>query len=158
MESLFSFPLSIRYLSVLIAMWMILVLFFNLLRYVTSLKEKIPLQNLVIVLFSGMVFLTTGFSVGLLSSLSRAAVAEAMIPAVLTLVGGFLMYIVKKEEDVFSKILSFLAVFLLCVSLLYGNELGSYHRNQYENKQKDLEHWYQKDLELFKHELSQQSK
>lgn len=155
MEKIASIPLTFKYLFFLFLPWFFITSILFLIRRIPFFKEKITISELSILFLTGVTFLTTGFTIGLLSSLSRTSASEAMIPAALTFISGFFAYMIKKDEVFFSKITSFVSVLAFCMSLLYGAEIGSHHRNEYEKQQKEEEQWYKKELEEFKNSLRQ---
>ena len=154
----FYFPISIYYLLIIFFVWGLIWLVLHLSQKNFEKVRKAITPNISILIFSiGLTFSILGFTIGLLSSLSRAPNIEAIIPALLTLIGGLISYSILKDND--NKIsltqssYIFISIISLCFFLIYGSGIGSYYRAQHEVRQKKLDIYLEKDLEEYKKEL-----
>ncbi|MBZ9746790.1 hypothetical protein LB516_16190 [Mesorhizobium sp. CO1-1-7] len=85
-------------------------------------------------LFFGFPFAVLGVTVGFVTSLSRESAVGAVLPAILSLVGGVGVYLVSRGGR--SAITSAVSVVMLCVSFSAGIGYGS--RARVENEQISL--------------------
>jgi hypothetical protein len=75
-------------------------------------------------------FTMLGLVTGVLTGFSRVPVAGAVIPAVLTLVGGLAMYLVRKENNS-TRVLVSASLIALAFTLLVGSIWGAVLREAY---------------------------
>jgi hypothetical protein len=66
-----------------------------------------------------------GYISGYLTGVSRASAIGALVPAVLTLVGGLSLYLIQETSN---KIVIGYSLFMFGVSLFYGTQVGAYER------------------------------
>lgn len=81
--------------------------------------------------FFGFPFSVLGVTVGVVTSLSREPAAAAVLPAILSLVGGVCVFLVSKGGR--SAVISAVSIVMLCVSFSAGIGYGS--RARVENEQ-----------------------
>ena len=88
-----------------------------------------------------LAFAMLGMTTGFLSGNSREPVMEAVIPSILSLIGGLLAFMVvnkskdndsKKEISTDSMVTSFIGVFIFTLTLLLGSSWGAIAREDWE--------------------------
>lgn len=150
------------FLIISICAFIVLILLHLLFVYVLKKNVTISLFIEFFVITNGFALL--GFSLGSIIGLSRSPVIAALLPAFLTFMGGFLIYIFVQKDNFITlknKIIVSLIMSSLSVNLIFGVELGSIERKSavYHNRvtehliemeMKEFEHLLKLDYELFK--------
>lgn len=89
----------------------------------------------------GISFGGIGIAVGLLTGLSRAAAIGAVVPALLTFISGFVIYVLGTSSE--PKWRSALPIALLCMvfGTICSTVYGSSERNSYDQRTHRYEEW-----------------
>jgi hypothetical protein len=93
-------------------------------------------------------FSITGIVSGFLTGISRAPAVTALIPAILTIFGGFIVYLIFKGMQ--TAIVSGISITVFSASLLLGTIFGSLERQQFDEYKNSLS----EKLREVEHELA----
>jgi hypothetical protein len=85
-----------------------------------------------------LVFSILGLAIGILSGLSRLAVIDIVITSVFSLIAAYSVYLFSSREAK-SKNAVLVIIVTISISILIGNNTGSYHRMQSEKYDKEWE-------------------
>lgn len=110
--------------------------FFSFINRSISYKEKL-LRNFSALFAISMPIALLGYVAGYLTGLSRSPTVGTIVPAVLTLIGGFGVYLFDTEPK--KRILIGYTIFLFALVLFYGANVGALNREAgLEERLKDL--------------------
>ena len=98
-------------------------------------------------------FAILGLSLGIIVGNSRDPVVEAAITGLMTIYGGFVVYIFGKDAKPAQRQLAGVALILLPIALAYGVHLGASYRIVGEGEIKKRDQWLEKDLAEYKTDL-----
>lgn len=102
-------------------------------------------------------FSCLGLALGIITSASRSAITDVVLPSLITLLGGLFTYLFLNEK--FIKANRIQALIIICsisISVIYGVEIGSFYRAQFDDDSKAIDHWYEKQLEFYKTNIEMQ--
>lgn len=100
--------------------------------------------------FTALTFSCLGLSIGLITGLSRIPIANVILPAILTFIGGFSAYLFTIKRKDINEVKSSIIIIFLSISICFGAEIGADYRIENETFEKEQEHWFNKDLETHK--------
>jgi len=131
------------------------ILFSKLAKYLFK-RYLIPLEEQTQLFLSSSVFAFLGFTIGFMSGLSRISATGSVLSAILTLIGGFTLYLfVTDKFKGENRLQAVFSIFLLTLWLPIGSAIGSYHRVAHEDFEIERQYkhefdllWYEKQLEL----------
>ncbi|MGC2074992.1 MAG: hypothetical protein WA728_02960 [Xanthobacteraceae bacterium] len=118
------YPFAINFVFSLIISVVAILFFRTQDRVIVQLKSVFSLY-----FSSGIPISLIGFLIGFMTGLSREPAVGNVLPAVLTLIGGLIIYVFGTQSDF--KVLVGYCVSLLVCSLFYGLENGSFVREGY---------------------------
>jgi hypothetical protein len=89
-------------------------------------------------LWVGLPFSIVGIIIGFITGLSREPAISALIPAVLTLIGGIVLYLINKDRN--QAVIAGFSVIVLSFNLFVGSTLGSINRGYVNEQMESLEY------------------
>lgn len=146
--------------------------FFNLLGFIIAAFVLINMARFILAKLSGKPFIPylfklstllvmfcfsyLGLSIGLLIGLSQSPVVNVTIPALLTFYGGFITYLLAKDnfKDEEGKLATILSAIAVSCFLIYGVELGAIEKNAAVKSSKEFELRFFEEQEKIKQKYS----
>lgn len=133
------------YFGMILCFWVAIFLALRLINRLFPGSTNLAFFNNNIIVITGFSFV--GFTVGVLSGLSKTPVIDVVIPSLLTFISGFFAYIfVTKEFDVENKKFASSILIIFPVFLIHGLEIGSEHRFETEEYLREYDLWKEERL------------